>query len=80
MLLDVSVFGGIPWRKKRSDVAAVHKRYLRVQVSLAHITMSGQYSESAPTYLYVDCQLKFCDVVKKVGRESKIVPKVPAVL
>ena len=80
MLLDIRVLRGILWSKKCSDVATDHKRDLRVQVSLAHITMSGQYSESAPTYLYVDCQLKFCDVVKKVGRESKIVPKVPAVL
>ena len=80
MLLDVRVLRGILWSKKCSDVATDHKRDLRVQVSLAHITMSGQYSESAPTYLYVDCQLKLCDVVKKVGRESKIVPKVPAVL
>ena len=51
-----------------------------VHISLQSMTMSGQQVESAPIYLLVDCQRKFCDVVKEVGRESTIVPKVPAVV
>ena len=77
---DVRVLRGILWRKKCSDVATDQKRDLRVQVSLASITKSGQYVESAATSLWVDGHLNFHDVVPDVGRERNSVPKVPAVL
>lgn len=80
MLLDVRVFSGILLSKKSSDVAADQKRDQMVLVSLVSITMSGQYGESAPTYCLLDCQLKPYEVVQEVGRESNIVPRVPAVL
>ena len=80
MLLDVRVLRGILWRKKCSDVAMDQKRDLRVQVSLASITKSGGYVESAATSLWVDVHRNFHDVVQNIGRERNSVPKVPAVL
>ena len=56
------------------------KRDLRVQVTLASITKSGGYVESAPTSLWVDGHLNVHDVVPNVGRERNSVPKVPAVV